>query len=153
MTMHELAELTGIPKRSLSIQSRAEGWVKQVKSGQTEEAAAAVVRFAEWKALVAQATKADDSPAAEIARPMVEDALASLLERHRKEWSAFRALAAEAVRMRDSDPVKSFERAKLAKILTEQMDIVQRAERRAWGIDDRETPQGSVVVIERGAND
>lgn len=158
ITMHELAEVTGIPKRVLANQSRAEGWAKQVKSGQTEAAAAAVNRFAEWKALVAQASKAgtlatDDSPAAELARPMVEDALAALLERHRKEWSACRALAAEAVRIRDSDPVKSFERAKLAKILTEQMDIMQKGERRAWGVEDHDAPKGSVVVIERSAND
>lgn len=152
LSMNDLAELTGLPRRALTVQSRSEGWAKKVKEGQSPEAAAAVARFAEWRELVERATSSpavEDSTAAQITQPLQEDALGSLLERHRKEWSAMRALAGEAVRLRDTDPIRSFERAKLAKILTEQMDIVQKGERRAWGVDEKDLPPGNVLFIER----
>ncbi len=73
----------------------------------------------------------------------------AVLERHRKEWSAPRGLSAEAMRIRDSDPFKSFERAKLAKILAETLKLIQDGERQALGLDTKENPKGHVVVIER----
>ncbi|MDH4557810.1 hypothetical protein E8F11_22000 [Pseudomonas sp. BN417] len=77
------------------------------------------------------------------------DLRADVLARHRKEWSAARAISVDAVRLRDSDPEKAFERAKLAKITAETLAIVQNGERRAWGLDVNEVPAATVVVIER----
>lgn len=157
MTMHELAEVIGMPKKALETQRRAEGWMKQVKSGQSTEAAAAVVRFAEWKALAelrsAAAAREPATGVMNLAAPMVEDHLRELLDRHKKEWMAPRAIATEAMKIRDTDPAGAFQKAKLAKISAETLELVQRGERRAFGIDDRETPHGSVVVIERSGND
>lgn len=157
LTMAELAEVTGIPKRVLSSHARAESWAKQVKQGQSDEARQAVERFAEWRALAAEVAAAPPAGASDavpdLARPMVEDALSKLLERHKQELMAPRAISAEAIKIRNSDPDGAFQKAKLAKITAETLDLLHRAERRAWGIDDRETPQGSVIVIDRGAND
>lgn len=153
LTMNELAEVTGIPKRVLASHSRAESWVKQVKEGQNSDARQAVERFAEWRALALEVAAAPRGEATEVvpdlARPMVEDALSKLLERHKHELMAPRAISAEAIKIRNSDPDGAFQKAKLAKITAETLDLLHKAERRAWGIDDRETPQGSVIVIER----
>lgn len=57
------------------------------------------------------------------------DLRAELIERHRKEWQIARGLSAEAVKARD------FDKAKLAKITTETIKLIQEGERRAWGLD------------------
>lgn len=153
LTMSELAEMTGMDRRVLVSQSKTEGWRKIVKDGVTDEARAAAERFATWKAMVSKALSAKGADPVDLANPRPDDPLAKLLEEHRKEWMAARVLQREAFSLRNSNPAAAFERGKLAKLLTEQMDILQRGERRAWGIDDREAPQGSVVVIERGGQE
>jgi hypothetical protein len=156
MTMNELVAVTGIARRMLVAQSRADGWKKQVKEGQTEDAAAAIERFKEWNKSVDRLTEAKeiaatgDEAAKQLARPMIEAALHELIERHKREWGAMRALASEAVAVRNSDPVKAMERARLGKLLSEQMDIIQKGERRAWGLENGEDPsRPGIVVIER----
>lgn len=69
---------------------------------------------------------------------------AKVLERHRKEWGIPRGLVNEAVKARD------FNKAKLAKITSETLKLIQDGERKAWGIDSG--PDGATkvqVVIER----
>lgn len=70
---------------------------------------------------------------------------AAVLDRHRKEWSAPRRLSYEAVQKRD------FELAKLAKITSETLMLIQNGECRAFGLDSnaRKGEGGTVVVIER----
>lgn len=69
---------------------------------------------------------------------------AEILHRHRKEWAAPRKLSYEAVNNRD------FDRAKLAKITSETLQIIQSGERKAWGLDKASEGDGVTVVIERG---
>jgi hypothetical protein len=70
---------------------------------------------------------------------------AAVLDRHRKEWSAPRRLSYEAIQKRD------FELAKLAKITSETLMLIQNGECRAFGLDAkaRGGEGGTVVVIER----
>mgnify|MGYP002619561445 CR=1 FL=1 len=69
---------------------------------------------------------------------------AEIADRHRKEWQAARKLSYEAIQAKD------FERAKLAKITSETIKIIQEGERKAWGLDAADPQAGpSVVVIER----
>lgn len=68
---------------------------------------------------------------------------ADIIERHRKEWSVSRGLVGEAVSKRD------FDRAKLAKITSETLKIIQDGERKAWGLDAADPADKTVVVIER----
>ncbi|MBB3017654.1 hypothetical protein FHR70_000694 [Microvirga lupini] len=149
MTMAELTEVTGIPSRVLAAQKRAEGWAKVVKSGQTEEAAEAVIRFNEWKMQVAEVNARDGEAMPNLAVPLHEDAVHKLLERHKAELIAPRVLSQEAIKIRHSDPNMAFQKAKLAKITAETLDILHRAERRAFGVKDDEKPGGGVVVVER----
>lgn len=69
---------------------------------------------------------------------------AEINDRHRKEWNAARQLSYEAIKNKD------FERAKLAKITSETIRIIQDGERKAWGLDAADAPATPpVVVIER----
>ena len=73
---------------------------------------------------------------------------AKLLESHRKEWMSVRAIVWDAINRRD------FERAKLGKITSEAMRIIQKGERKAWGLDldekDKAAPgEPTRLVIER----
>ncbi len=97
----------------------------------------------------------DDAAAAEVAREVstqhAVEVRAAVLDRHRKEWSAPRKLAYEAISKANTDPAGAFERAKLAKITAETLQIVQVGECRAFGLnhDARGSDGGTVVVIER----
>lgn len=169
ITMNKLSDITGFSKTSLGRQSRADGWRKIVMTGVTEEATAAVERFRsfrEWQAKVSETvaspllnlpdepTSPEQPEGGELQTAADGKAMAvtlreQVLDRHRREWSAPRAMSAEAIRMRDSDPIKAFERAKLAKITAETLKLVQDGERKAIGLDTDETPMGHVAVIER----
>lgn len=81
-------------------------------------------------------TDAADQTAAELR--------AQVLDRHRKEWNAPRKISYEAVQERN------FDKAKLAKITSETLKLIQDGERKAWGIDSGPDGQTKVqVVIER----
>lgn len=98
----------------------------------------------------------DDAAAAEVAREVstqhAVEVRAAVLDRHRKEWSAPRKLAYEAIQQAGrGDVAGGFEKAKLAKITAETLQIVQVGECRAFGLnhDARGSDGGTVVVIER----
>lgn len=93
----------------------------------------------------------DDSVAAaeasrELADTYAVDVRAQVLDRHRKEWAAPRKLAYEAMSKRD------FELAKLAKITSETLTLVQGGECKAYGINHeaRAADARTVVVVDRG---
>lgn len=80
------------------------------------------------------------------------DIRAGVLDRHRKEWSAPRKLAYDAIQLSNKgDQTGAFERAKLAKITAETLQIVQVGECRAFGLNEaaRGADGGTVVVIDR----
>lgn len=100
----------------------------------------------------------DEVAAAEVAREVAVDhavsVRAAVLDRHRKEWSAPRKLAYDAIALSNKgDQSGAFERAKLAKITAETLQIVQVGECRAFGLnhDARGADGGTVVVVEREA--
>uniref|UniRef100_A0AAU6W203 Uncharacterized protein n=1 Tax=Pseudomonas phage Touem01 TaxID=3138548 RepID=A0AAU6W203_9VIRU len=154
MTMAELAEASSLPLRSLKIQSRDEAWTKDRSTkhgGQTEDAVQALA-FLQGAAAIEAANPllitAEEAREVEaIADPLPAEREA-LLTRHKSEWSTPRGMAAEAVKLRESNPAKAFERAKMAKITAESLTLIQAGERRAHGIDK---PDGThTVVLERG---
>lgn len=152
MTLKMLAEKTGLGKTTCERYANNEGWKKNHKFGDmTPEAQAAADRFErKMEEFGPEATADDVSRAvAEVVHEVAVDARAEMLDRHRREWAAPRAMSAEAVRMRDTDADKAFHRAKMAKITSETLKIIQDGERKAWGLDVGEVPPGSVVVIER----
>jgi hypothetical protein len=52
-----------------------------------------------------------------------------IVRNHREEWQSVRQLSREAAKE------KNFEKAKLAKITAETIQIIQSGERKAWGLD------------------
>lgn len=99
----------------------------------------------------AAATRSDTVPSTPEERSTARrdasvEIVATVLDRHRREWSAARALSIEAIRDRN------FDKAKLAKITAETIGIIQAGERKAYGIEDSDkTPvRPTVVVVERG---
>lgn len=80
------------------------------------------------------------------------DIRAAVLDRHRKEWSAPRKIAYDAIhKANNKDVAGAFELAKLAKITAETLQIVQTGECRAFGLtpESRSQDGGTVVLIER----
>lgn len=74
------------------------------------------------------------------------DARAEVVTRHRIEWQLVRKVLYEAVKSRD------LTQAKLAHNVASALELTQRAERRAWGLDSAALGPGCeavTVVIER----
>lgn len=58
---------------------------------------------------------------------------AELIQKHRDEWKAARAMLYRSMRL--GRAATGFEAAKFAKISSETMAIIQAGERKAWGLD------------------
>lgn len=91
---------------------------------------------------------------ADVSNDFAVDVRAQVLERHRKEWAAPRQIAYQAIKEATGergDVAKAFERAKLAKITSETLTLIQGGECRAYGInhDARAGDGQTVVVLER----
>lgn len=149
MTLKVLSVETGIPKGQLEYRAKAEGWKKNYQATQlgpmsdrAQDAAdryGAKVADAGPEITPEQKTEAVLETVAEVA----VDQRAQVIDRHRREWAAPRKLSYEAVQSRD------FEKAKLAKITAETLQIIQANERKAWGIEQGDG-DSNVFVIERG---
>ena len=155
MTLAKVAAETGIGKSTLERRANTEGWKKNYTRTDlqplTGAAHAAADKYQHKMAELGPEVTAEEKAAvvAEVVEEVAIDERAKILDRHRREWAAPRAMSAEAVRMRERDPDGAFARAKMAKITAETLKIVQDGERKAWGIDVGELPPNHVVVIER----
>lgn len=163
LTVDGLAEITGIHKRTLVIAKRDGGWKKHLstKTGQsTPEALAAAAMF-ESGEITAPERPAPSAATVEASKPVIspEEEKASaeafmsplpderdeLITRHKRELLFNRQLILEATKIRDTNPMRAFEKAKMAKLTGEAMKIVHDQERKLFGLDDRD----KTVVIER----
>lgn len=145
VTKQQVAEEVGVPPRAVERWSQAEGWAKR-QADMSERAHAAADNYKGKLSELGPEITTDQQKQAEAdaADETAVQLRARVLERHRKEWNIPRALVNEAVTAR------SFDKAKLAKITSETLKIVQDAERKAWGIDSGPDGGGKVtVVIER----
>lgn len=159
MTLAETAKQVGVGKSTLERYANKQGWKKNYGKNLAPEQVSEMTAAAQEAADKFNRKMSDFGPEAtaearevvtqELVRDATIDVRAAMLDRHRREWAAPRAMSSEAVRARDTDPLKAFERAKLAKITAETLKIIQDGERKAHGIDVGELPPGSVVVIER----
>lgn len=123
-----------------------EKWVKRTEDNMSERAHAAADTYRGKLADLGPeiTTEQRQQAEAETADETAVELRAKVLERHRKEWNVPRALVTEAVKARD------FNKAKLAKITSETLKLIQDGERKAWGIDSGPDGQTKVqVVIER----
>ena len=143
LTFEQIGEEFGVADRTVKRWAEADGgWRKLVGPEITARAQEAADRI---QSAVADITTEEDRQAV-LTQVRVDAAInerANVLSRHRKEWSVVRALAGEAVRDRDGA------KAKLALDVGRALDLAQRGEARAWGLDYADERQGAVIVIER----
>lgn len=146
MSQEKVAEQVGVSTRTVEDWSRKEGWNKAPllpPKSMSETAQAVADQYVSKLADYGPEITDEDKQVAllETAEKTAIELRAALIDRHRKEWAGPRKLVYEAIRNRD------FELAKLAKITAEQLEIVQRAERKAWGILDKEGESKTTTVI------
>lgn len=152
ITKRQVAEEMGIPYATLDKWSKGgdtgtdDKWVKRTAENMSERAKAAADTYrGKLSELGPEITTEQQKQAMdEAADETAVELRAKVLERHRKEWNVPRGLVNEAVKARD------FNKAKLAKITSETLKLIQDGERKAWGIDSG--PDGATkvqVVIER----
>lgn len=147
-----VAEEVGVEAYWVRRWKREQGWKKLSRAPALSAMAGAAadkfkVRMSELgKPLDDEAAAAE--AAKEVASEFAVDVRAQVIDRHRKEWSAPRKIAYEAVQKGD------FERAKLAKITAETLTLIQSGECRAYGISQeaRGADGQTVVVVERGSS-
>lgn len=145
MTFDQVAAEFGVTGRSVKRWSAADGgWSKLSGQEITARAQAAADKITVATAQVDEAAR--PAVTADLRVEAAVDERAAVLARHRSEWHVVRGLIGEAVRGRDGA------KAKLAVDVGRALDLTQRGEARAWGLDAAETPGagGVTVVIERG---
>lgn len=141
---------TGVPLGTLKRWVREQQWRPATKRLPDLSARAGMLADS-FKTKMSELGKPlDDSVAAaeasrELADGFAVDVRAQVLDRHRKEWAAPRKLAYEAVSKRD------FELAKLAKITSETLTLVQGGECKAYGINHeaRAADAKTVILVDR----
>ena len=152
ITKKQVSEEMGIPYATIDKWSKGgdtgteDKWVKRTGENLSERAHAAADTYkGKLSELGPEITTEQQKQAMEdTAEDTAVELRAKVLERHRKEWGIPRGLVNEAVKARD------FNKAKLAKITSETLKIIQDSERKAWGIDSGPDGQTKVqVVIER----
>lgn len=164
LTMQDLSTMTGIDRKMLSRVSRSEGWKKKQH---TKHGGASPVAIESVKQLHDAITRQSETHPPQVTEEQVQslagqvmpDQTGEILDRHLKELAIVRALVVEAVKMRDSNPIKAFDRARLAKSVGDTLQVVHDGERRAMGISandkaNKVPPQTSgYVVLERTEGD
>lgn len=155
-TIAEVSKETGIPVGTLLRWKMEDQWQPAQKT-MPDLAGRAGQLANSFKVKMSELGKplSDEVAAREVAQELSQqeaiNVRAAVLDRHRKEWSAPRKLAYDAIQKANTDPVAAFERAKLAKITAETLQIVQIGECRAFGLNEaaRSADGGTVITIER----
>lgn len=158
-TCETAAAEVGVPYSTVKRWKAEDGW-KPIPKALPELSARAGALADSWKLKMSELGKPLDDEVAgaeaarEVAVDLAVDVRAQVLDRHRKEWAAPRNIAYQAIKEATgpgADVGKAFERAKLAKITSETLTLIQAGECKAFGItaDARGGDGATVVVVER----
>lgn len=161
-TCDSVAAEVGVPVGTVR-RWKAEGGWKAAEKALPDLSARAGALADSWKRKMSELGKPlDDSVAAaeaarEVAADLAVDIRAKVIDRHRMEWAAPRKIAYEAIQQaqQKNDVAGAFERAKLAKITSETLTLIQAGECRAYGItaEGRGADGRTVVVVDRSEPD
>lgn len=146
-TFDQVGEDVGVSGRTIKRWSAADGGWSKLTGPQITARAQAVadkIRTAVTDLGPQAGEEERKAVTAELRTESAVDQRAAILARHRSEWGIVRGLVAEAVRNRDAA------KAKMAVDVGRALDLAQRGEARAWGLDAGEGQGGVTVVIERG---
>lgn len=145
-TLVEVAAEFCVAYRTIARWSAADGGGSKLNGPEITDRAQAVADKIQTAVTDIGQQAGEDERQAVVAR-LREDAAvdqrAAVLARHRSEWNVVRGLVAEAVKGRDQA------KAKLALDVGRALDLAQRGECRAWGIDPGDVQGGVTVIIER----
>lgn len=133
--MGELSRLHGVSKAAISKRARAEGWIQDV-SGAVNRLTAAKVNGIVNAVNPQKKAEAIDRAA---------EQKAAVIRRHKEEWDRHKAIMDAALAEGD------FDRAKLAKITAETINIRQAGERKAWGIVESDVRPAAAQKSEQDA--
>lgn len=162
LTMRDLSEMTGIPPKELARVKHSQGWRKNQSTKHGGASPIAIKSAEELHAAAARQVETQPPQVTEeqvqsLAGQVMPDHTSEVLDRHLKELAIVRALIVEGVKLRDSNPIKAFDRARLAKAVGDTLQVVHDGERRALGITANDKalkapPQtAGYVVLERTA--
>lgn len=157
-TCESVAAEVGVPVGTVRRWKSVDGWKPAVKQLPELSARAGVLADSWTKKMSDLGKPMDDEVAAaeaarEVAVDLQVDVRAQVIDRHRKEWAAPRKIAYDAIQQAQvqKDVAGAFERAKLAKITSETLTLIQAGECRAFGItaEGRGADARTVVVVDR----
>lgn len=140
MTMNMLAKETGIEVKVLKSTARSEGWRKrhETKNGTIPEVAALAEQLKKRPIGGAPVSPPDNSHA--LVSEVLPSEASEVEARHKQELMIARTLVAESLKLRDTNPSRAFDRAKLAKITSESLNIIHTGERKLFGLDRDKAP-------------
>lgn len=160
-TCESVGAEVGVPVGTIRRWKAEDGWKAAVHSLPDLSARAGLLADS-FKVKMSELGKPlDDAVAAsevskELSNEFAVDVRAQVLDRHRKEWAAPRKIAYDAIQQAQvqKDVAGAFERAKLAKITSETLTLIQSGECRAYGItmEGRAADAKTIVVVEREGN-
>lgn len=138
VTHGDIAKIAKVSRQAVSKRAASEGWKKWVYDDSVHEQAQAEADKRAEEEIRKEIARTDPYKPAH-AKPTVgylaeqpEDGIsmrAKILDRHRKEWDGARNFVYKAIQ--NSDMAK----AKLGKITAETLQIIQKGERLAWGLE------------------
>ena len=127
----DLARRHGVSRKAIQNHITTESWMQDISGSidrLTEAKVAGVVAGCDPK----KKAEALDNAA---------QAKAEVIQRHREEWNEHKRHITAALAEGD------FEKAKLAKITAETLKIRQEGERKAWGLPEAETRDGTALQL------
>ena len=134
-TQSDLSRRHGLSRTAIQKRIKAEGWMQDVT--------ASINRLAEAKVAGVVAGCNPQKKAEAIDRAAEQKA--AVIRRHKEEWDRHKAIMDAA--LADGD----FDRAKLAKITAETINIRQAGERKAWGIVESDVRPAAAQKSEQDA--
>jgi hypothetical protein len=152
-----VAQEVGVADDQVAFWKRSEGWVKaHRREGRQKQLATLAQEVANRMPPVREAGTPAEAKAAvqEFVQEFAIDVRAEVLQRHRREWAAARAVIYQTIEQaKRGDVAGAYERGKLAKITAEALQILQNGERAAYGIArDHGTDDRTIVVVDRGGS-
>jgi len=143
MTYVDIANISGLSKQAIGRRAKREKWKKRTTSAAITKVAHDKATIGDNEALAGTLVPADSSVGEAIADALA-DVKAEIIARHRREWNGTRNKIYGALQSSD------FEKAKLGKITSEALSIIQAGERKAWGLDSDKAPNEMKLIIQRG---
>ena len=144
MNFGTVAERLGISRQAVNKKAVRDGWTKVISTEKINQAA--IIKADNRSKLNGEVDEGSGKKSVQASIEQATELRSQLLMSHRAEWRRH----AKMYSIEELNQ-KPFDESKKAKISAEMISIRQRAERTAWGMDEKDTPQqtnkGVVLVV------